>query len=705
MVTTTSLNIQSSNRRIKKSYLLSVLSENKIFIIFSFLACLMPIGYCLLACMIQPNGSQAVMAMGHVMPFLLAFIQISFSITMIIFAKLRDLRQMHEKQNTYVIISATIWMSLFIGFIMVLCYVLSCFAYMYFSNNRPNTQAMLTYGLNFVWSTIPFVLLYPILIVSIFAIRRKDKTTALMLTITSFMFMVLFSFLFGNLLNLKIAGFGLGLTTGLLISLFINYSFICIFMPFRVYSPLSVKDFNILISKTIIKESLTLISMSLFKGIAIICLSFSIPYTISNFVPLSYQMSRVIWFNMMYFIPFIGIGVGEGIRFHYLSMHSEFSPHNCYLEHSWKNDNKMIFATLFVTILIAVGCFFLVEPLNVIYAINDNNLFEDGRMPEIEGWGTPTLAPKEFINFQNLKNLNFTEFPDLTPLKEMTGNPIKDAIIKIQNAQIIKDNLKLVSDWVDLQIQNNKDSLGQIKTDLESIKTWYAWLNQTNDQGVTILQYLEQQAGNNFSLSNVIKNLVDGNQLTPDEINGLMSIAKNSMSYFVYLWLYSNVTPTVTDSFLLLRSFMNYHNLLDSGNLLTVLVNNDLSSILTSLFLKINTFDAKAMIYISVFGIANSVWAILIQVNQRNLKEGMPYWMLTFIYGFCIGFLVVFGTLFAVTFKEKLGMNNPFNYLDAWTFPLVVISFAAIVVLGTKNIVSWKKYYKEKEGTSNVKVY
>ena len=111
------------------------------------------------------------------------------------------------------------------------------------------------------------------------------------------------------------------------------------------------------------------------------------------------------------------------------------------------------------------------------------------------------------------------------------------------------------------------------------------------------------------------------------------------------------------------------------------------------------------MIYISVFGIANSVWAILIQANQRNLKEGMPYWMLTFIYGFCIGFLVVFGTLFAVTFKEKLGMNNPFNYLDAWTFPLVVISFAAIMVLGTKNIVSWKKYYKEKEGTSNVKVY
>ena len=71
-----------------KNFTKEIRKEYGLFIVFAFLSCVLPIIYCLLASLIKPNGSQAVMGMGHVMPFLLAFVQISFSISMIILTKI-----------------------------------------------------------------------------------------------------------------------------------------------------------------------------------------------------------------------------------------------------------------------------------------------------------------------------------------------------------------------------------------------------------------------------------------------------------------------------------------------------------------------------------------------------------------------------------------------------------------------------------------
>ncbi len=671
-----------SIHRENKTYLLSILKENRIFILFSFLSCLMPITFCLLASLVKPDGSQVVMALGHVMPFLLAFMQISFTISMIIFAKLRDLKNLRQEDERYVLISSTIWMSLFIGFIMTIFYVVSTFCYMYFSNNRPNTQGMLWYGLDFTWVTIPFVFLFPLYICSIFYIRKNETKSSLLLLFVFFVISTLLSFLFGNVLGLKSYGFGIGLTVGLIVSFIINCAYIHAFNPITIYSPFSVSEFNIAISRIILKESMTSISMSLFKGIAIICLSFTIPNTISGFVPLSYQMSRVIWFNMMYFIPFLGIGIGEGIRYHYLSKHSPHNNHNCYLNHRWRNDLKIIFAAAIITLLISTGCIFMVKPLNYLYTQNDYNTFKNGSMPMIEGWGVPTLPPTEFIDFQHLKELEFTPLPEFKPTN--TGNKLQDALNKVHNLSAFRN-------WVDLQIQNNKEALNQIGTDLNSLNKWYEWLNQENN-GVILLDFIQEKHGINFK--DEINSIIAGNQIS----EGMIGAVKGCLSYFVYLWLYSSTNSIVTDSFLLLRPIIDYNNVITSSpNILIALVNNPFSDILTSLFLTINTFEAKAMIYVAIWGFFNSIWAILIQVNQRNLKEGMPYWLLTVIYAVCIGGLVTFGTLFAVTFKDVLGTNNPFNYLDAWTFPLVIISFAVITVLSIKCFVSYKKLKNENE--------
>ena len=83
----------------KHTFFKIIFNESKLFIIFSFLVCLLPIFLSLIGSLIQPNGSQAVLAIGYVAPFLMAFIQISFSISMIVIAKLKN--QANEiKDNT-----------------------------------------------------------------------------------------------------------------------------------------------------------------------------------------------------------------------------------------------------------------------------------------------------------------------------------------------------------------------------------------------------------------------------------------------------------------------------------------------------------------------------------------------------------------------------------------------------------------------------
>lgn len=81
-----------------KIFTKEIRKEYGLFILFAFLSCVLPIIYCLLASLIKPNGSQAVMGMGHVMPFLLAFVQISFSISMIVLTKVKHKKEFSQQK-------------------------------------------------------------------------------------------------------------------------------------------------------------------------------------------------------------------------------------------------------------------------------------------------------------------------------------------------------------------------------------------------------------------------------------------------------------------------------------------------------------------------------------------------------------------------------------------------------------------------------
>lgn len=680
----------NGRKKTKSKFILHILKDSKLFITFSFFSCLLPIIYCLIASFIKPNGSQAVMAIGYVSPFLLAFIQISFSMSMIIFSLLRKTKKNSNDilNDEHILMSSAWWLSILLGALMVVFYTLSSFLYMYFSNNRPNTQATLTYGLDFIFSSVLGVFLFPLLSTIFFYIYNKDKTSSFLLVILLFVSIMSLSFLIGINGKLNVSGIGLATSISILFVLFISILIIKFQYPFLLFWPNQVRFINFQIIKKVTKESMTSISLSVFKGVAIVCLSFTIPLTISGFVPLSYQMSRVLWFNMMYFIPFIGIGFGEVIRAHYL-LHSE--NEECNMNHCWQNDWTLVLFVFILTIGLCFGAIYLIGPLTRFYTRNDFNPFYKNKMPEIKGWGTPSLAPKELPLIDRLSELQFNhEFPQLKKFIPLTGNWIKDQLIKIQNAAIAAENLQKVKDWTQLVLEDNKETNQAIAYNFTE---WIEWLHQSNEEGCSLIDFLQEKYKLDKEwLNSVIKSLINKDGKWKEQLSPIL---KNAVPYFVYLWLYSTTDSSITESFLNLKPLIKYNDIIKSLenneiNIITLISKYKVQEILPSLYFKRQTFESKSMIYISIFSSLNSVWAILLQTNARNFKKGMPYWLMMIVYFLCIGGLVTFGVLFGVTFTDKLGNSNPFQFLDAWTFPLVIISTFAISVVTIKSIKSYK---------------
>lgn len=665
------------------SFLKEVLSQARLFLVFSLFTCSLPIIFCLIASLIQPNGSQAVLALGYVVPFLMAFLQIAFTVSMIMVAKLTANRPLvASHHHLYIHRSnfwSSIWLSLLLGLIMSLCYALSTSLYIYFANNKPNTQATLTYGLDFTWQTVGFVIVIPVVTTLMMRIFMLNKNHALAMMGLLFLAIVALALVLGLMTNLKAAGIGLGTTVAALVVLVLQFSYLYRYQGFLFGRPAGWSPWSLLTMRLILKESLTSISLSVFKGVAIVALAFAIPLTISDFVPLSYQMARVLWFNLMYFLPFIGLGIGEIIRFHYL-FHD--GSNQCDFQHSLKTDLGLIFGTLLLTLALSVGAVFVVAPLARLYSRHDFNPFASNLAPEIAGWGQPTVPPQELVNLEELQQLELTPLPHLEPLLPLTGDPQKDIIIKLQNAAIQLANANKISQWLNLQIQNNPTVFAHLFANLNQ---WNAWLNQTNSQGVKLIDFL----GIKEPIKAIIASWIAGNDEWQNQVLSLLPLFKSTMSYFVHLWLYACTDPTITSAFINPRWLISVPEFLAQYGFKNGVLNwrqSNIVALLPALFLQIQTFSAKSIFYILIFANLNAVWAIILQTNARDLKKSLPHWLMLIVYLVCVGGLVTFGALFAVTFKTQLGSTNPFQYLDAWTFPLVLIAVLAILVVLAKAI-------------------
>lgn len=215
-------------------------------------------------------------------------------------------------------------------------------------------------------------------------------------------FIIIFSAILGIYTQLSVKGIGLACTIGSILILIISSLIIIKKFKFKFFISKNIKlTWNGF--KKIMQESIAGISLSLSKGIGIFVLGLVLPTQMGMFIPLSYQMARVIWFNLMNCLVWVSIGISDSIKFY--NIYSEQNE-----EKILSKDYTIIsICSMLITLLFCVGGWYLVEPLAKLYIRNgqwDPNL------------KTPELLPgmPEFITDPK-GNINLNWF-----LKELKDN-------------------------------------------------------------------------------------------------------------------------------------------------------------------------------------------------------------------------------------------------------------------------------------------
>ncbi len=119
-------------------------------------------------------------------------------------------------------------------------------------------------------------------------------------------------------------------------------------------------------------------------------------------------------------------------------------------------------------------------------------------------------------------------------------------------------------------------------------------------------------------------------------------------------------------------------------------------------------FNSKSMIYLGAFGISYSTYYIFSAAKTAISKEKMPIWLII-IGSFClITFVLAFGSCFTLILQNK--KTNPFQNLDAFTFPLMIVGYIlfliSIIELEIANLKNkkWLKKMIKKHQIKKIKI-
>ncbi|WP_156940226.1 hypothetical protein [Mycoplasmoides alvi] len=423
-----------NNNRVPFFLLKEILKNSIVFIIFSFLNVFLPIFICLISANLDVHGAYAAMGIGYVTSFLLAYSQIGF--TFVIFSTYYVIQNKKNNKlypnNANHLIYDQLFIALIYGLIILPLFIGPAYLYTKHANAHINTIDSLEPAYNMIYSSSGFVFLTTIASTLIMNLYYKLNSKWVIFHIClMFGMMFLFSAILSLYTPLKSIGLGLGLSIGTLISCLCSFIHNYFVTDTFKKNKININKTNILklISYTW-RPILISLSIQIFKGGALLLINYETPTDLTNVVPLNYQMSRIIWYNMMYLIPFVTLGFADSIYF-YFAINPE-QKNNVQIQKSI--GFLFIFASI-VTILITVICSFLINPLASEYVKN-----------QVASYDTETikvnllLVTKEQI-ISIIKNNS-----ELTELQ-------KQEIINILNTQII-DGITL-NDFIARFISNN----------------------------------------------------------------------------------------------------------------------------------------------------------------------------------------------------------------------------------------------------------
>lgn len=491
---------------------LKILSNGKTFLMFSFINAFSPIFLCIIASFIPYFGAQAVMGVGYVTPFQLGFVQMAISFATWTFYNLIKNRQNKniefKKKDFDFVISTSIYLALIVGVIITILYSASSYSYMYFSTNRPNTKLSLFYGYDYINTTIPYLLFVCFKSILVMYVYYHYKNLSFYFESAFAFFSLLLSYALGVYSGLEVNGMGIGLSLSLIIYIIFLIAFIKFKCPFKFYKfkRSSIKESN-LVLKDILSEASGSISMSFFKGLALLMLGLIIPNKLQEYVPLSYQMARVIWFNYMYALPFIAVGIATAIEFY------DLYDVNPGLETKMKRKYWLLtLIAMILSFVLAVPGEFLVEPLARLY-VQNSSITKEMLPPVVEGMP---------LDINNLPPTKFPQIPN-----------------DIYTATNLKDFAKAFHQWLTAP----------------EMKEWKEWISSNKALELWALNHPEEFAGwmvnyilytsYDVSVINALINLRTSSDIaTPDSIL-LFALTYNSKTYIyisIYCVLYSGWT-------------------------------------------------------------------------------------------------------------------------------------------------------------------
>ena len=151
-----------------------------------------------------------------------------------------------------------------------------------------------------------------------------------------------------------------------------------------------------------------------------------------------------------------------------------------------------------------------------------------------------------------------------------------------------------------------------------------------------------------------------------------------------------SISPNIISDFL--TYIKNYHGYTSyNSEIITGLVNHNFKEHDLLVKLGLDNFNANSSFYIFGYALLCSQWTVILPANKFITKKGINNWLLALVYAAAIGFVIGFGSYFSLVNTS----NNFIRFLDAWTFPLLLLAVAIYIFVLIKWTITCIKYYKK----------
>lgn len=346
------------------------LKESIIFIVFWLLNGLMPIFICLISASIKQYGAYYVLGIGYITAFQLGYVQIGWVISIAILFVIKKIYASSKfNEANY----STLYFNAFITIVIVAISLVPLFfvpSYVYnlFANNHVNTIISQKVAENYIFGLLPYIFINVIMSFIIMNIHTKQGLKiSLPLLIGSNFLIISFCALLSLLpsyssveITSLMIGFSISIGSFISLIIIVAVSFFCGNIK-DIFQRIHFLTFWMLF-KSIFKQTVSILSIQIIKGIALIVLGNVISATMTMTSPMGYQLSRVVWYNYLYLIPFFAFGLGDAMMFY--GMRKNIITTN---KHININIWFLFIFTFVIEILIAIGLYFSIEPLSAFY--------------------------------------------------------------------------------------------------------------------------------------------------------------------------------------------------------------------------------------------------------------------------------------------------------------------------------------------------